>query len=447
MLVIIHGWSDEAKSFANLAKKLAQPAPAGIGADIAEIHLGDYLSLDDHITFNDLVAAMDKAWNDRGLSRAPRSHDVVVHSTGGLVIRDWMTHFFAPAAIPVKRLLMLAPANFGSPLAHTGRSVLGRAAKGWGGTHLFETGAHILKGLELASPYSWALSERDLFSNQKYYGPQRILCTVLVGNTGYSGISALANKPGSDGTVRVSTANLNAARLTLDFTGDPQTAVAISAAKDVNATAFGILDGENHSTAAAKDRGPQHAANWQLICAALRVDDDTFGNWQKRLQQHNDTVTRDCEQNRGDYFHSYQNTVVRVVDNHGASVNDYVLEFYVNDDKNARDRKLTQKLQEEVISNVHAYGDNKAYRSLLINCTQLHKLLEKDSDRVNLSITATPELARGKVGYRTYSDKDIGALSLDARKLAAVFQGHRTLLITLTLQRYQHDEVFRFKDV
>ena len=58
-----------------------------------------------------------------------------------------------------------------------------------------------------------------------------------------------------------------------------------------------------------------------------------------------------------------------------------------------------------------------------------------------------PEITRHKVGFRTYSDKDIGALSLDARALRGFFQGNRTLLVTLKLQRLQRDEVFSFKDV
>ncbi|WVM93258.1 hypothetical protein ULG90_04305 [Halopseudomonas pachastrellae] len=82
------------------------------------------------------------------------------------------------------------------------------AVKGWKGTRLFETGAQILKGLELASSYSWELAEQDLFNADAPLGDGSLLCTVLVGNSGYSGIAAVANKPGTDGTVRVSTANL-----------------------------------------------------------------------------------------------------------------------------------------------------------------------------------------------------------------------------------------------
>ena len=36
-----------------------------------------------------------------------------------------------------------------------------------------------------------------------------MLCTVLVGNTGYCSIRSIVNEDGSDGTVRVSTGNVN----------------------------------------------------------------------------------------------------------------------------------------------------------------------------------------------------------------------------------------------
>jgi len=55
----------------------------------------------------------------------------------------------------------------------------------------FETGARILRALEMASPYSWDLAERDrLVANP--YSATGIRTTVIVGNRGYRGISALA---------------------------------------------------------------------------------------------------------------------------------------------------------------------------------------------------------------------------------------------------------------
>lgn len=444
MLIIIHGWSDHAASFKPLARKLAKPVPEGIGADVRHIDLGDYLTLDDQVGFDDLVEAMQRAWQDKALPTTPRAVDVVVHSTAGLIIRHWLCHYYRPTTAPIKRLLMLAPANFGSPLAHTGRSLIGRAVKGWKGTRLFETGSKILRGLELASPYAWQLAERDLLSPDPYYAPGRILCTVLTGNSGYRGISALANKPGSDGTVRVASANLNIVSLELDFSRGAS-AVLQSYVQHSSACAFGIADREDHSSIAAKNRGPRRAANWQLICQALTLKDDDFSAWQQQLALHNEQVSQAAERRRGQHHDRYQNTLIRVIDNHGNAVCDYVIELYFNNDQGSRNRRVTQLLQERVISSVHAWSDDKSYRSFLINCSELNKILERADDRLNISITAAPELADGMVGYKTYSDEDIGALSLGRQQVAELFDGHRTVLITIRLQRYQRDGVFRFK--
>lgn len=141
-IVIVHGWSDDSKSFRRLAEQLE----AWFGSAPTQIRLADWISLQDDVTYADLAAALDRAWTAQGLSRAPRTVDVVVHSTGALVLRDWLTRHFDPASAPVKRFLMLAPANFGSPLAHKGRSFIGRVLKGWN-RFVGQTGTQVLKGL------------------------------------------------------------------------------------------------------------------------------------------------------------------------------------------------------------------------------------------------------------------------------------------------------------
>ncbi len=440
MLVIIHGWSDDAKSFNAIAKRLAEVAPKGIGKVVAEIYLGDYISLDDQVTFDDLVEAMNEAWTNSGLSTAPHSVDAVVHSAGGLVFRHWLAEYFTPDTAPIKRLLMLAPANFGSPLAHTGRSIIGRVVKGWNLDRPFETGEKILKGLELASPYSWNLAQRDLFRDDSYYGVGRILCTVIVGNTGYSGIAAVANKPGSDGTVRVSTANLNAASLELDLL-KPLAEVPI---RVHDQTAFAIADGEDHGSITGSNGGPRNDTTWQLFREALTVTDSNFDAWKARLHEHTDLIVKAANA-RDEHFHCFQNTVIRVIDSHGEPVNDYMIELYVNDDESEHDRNLTQIVQEKVINSVHVFGDNHSMRSMLIDCTKLNELMLTNEFQLKLSISAFPDMTTSRVGYKTYTDDDIPSLALGEAELKLLFQPNRTVLITLRLKRHQNPEVFQFK--
>ena len=157
-IVIIHGWSDRSASFGALRRFIAELS----GGNFFQINLADYVSMDDEVRFDDLVAGMQRAWRETGLPEKPGAVDAVVHSTGGLVIRDWLTTY-APGEAPVRRLLMLAPANFGSPIAHKGRAFYGRIIKGFNSEKPFQTGARLLRGLELASPYAWDLAMRDRF--------------------------------------------------------------------------------------------------------------------------------------------------------------------------------------------------------------------------------------------------------------------------------------------
>jgi pimeloyl-ACP methyl ester carboxylesterase len=160
-IIILHGWSDHSGSFVPLADWLAHR-----GFNVVSIYLGDYLSMNDEVTLHDLGFAFQRALKDKNIAQTPHSFDVIVHSTGGLVAREYLRQVCQgrPDRTPVEHLLMLAPANFGSPLAKLGKSVLGRMLKGWDWDHLGETGRAILGALELASPYSFQLALDDLFA-------------------------------------------------------------------------------------------------------------------------------------------------------------------------------------------------------------------------------------------------------------------------------------------
>ena len=101
--------------------------------------------------------------------------------------------------------------------------MLGRIVKGWK-TGL-ETGEEMLYALELGSPFQWALAEDDLFvtenstSSAVFYGHDKVRPFVIVGTHPYTKLlTKITNENGSDGTVRVAAANLNAYGMTVDFT-------------------------------------------------------------------------------------------------------------------------------------------------------------------------------------------------------------------------------------
>lgn len=462
-LILLHGWNDEGSSFERLAGHLRTRLGA---ASVQRIAIGDYLSKDDALRFDDLQAALDRAWSAHGLPRDTASVDVIVHSTGGLVIRDWLARHFALDAVPVKHLVMLAPANFGSPLAHLGRSMLGRVANGFfsrqAGQAVMETGAGILRGLELASPFSWELAMRDRFAEgDGMYAPGRVLCTVLCGNSGYGGIRAVANEEGGDGTVRLSTANLNCARVRIAFREEAGEGGRVTVPEVVDyrpssgRTAFRILDGLHHSAIKLDDAyGQLSQARREaltLIERALSIEDAAFDDFCDECEQANRRLTRRPGERRGKP--GFQNTVVRVRDQFDVPVEDYLIEFYDPRDNRLDGGGLARTIHEEAIRKVHPCQADASLRSLYIDTARLCDAVARAGTQLGMSITAEPMLEEDEraarhtpVGFRTLADEDIDDLCLDDAQLAEFFQPHRTLLVDICLHRSQAANVFRLNE-
>lgn len=442
--VIIHGWSDDSSTF----NKLATFIKSNLGPQITNIDLGDWISMNDDVTYVDLAEAMNRAWSAFKLPTESRSVNVIVHSTGALVTREWMTRYFTPDSVPIKRFLMLAPANFGSPLAHKGRSFLGRAFKGWGNDN-FETGNSILKGLELASPYSWDLAHKDLFTSDSWYGSGRILATVLVGNKGYDGIRSIANEIGSDGTVRISTANLNSNKIHIELDEDqtPKNPILSSSNGDI---AFGIVNGINHSTITLSEQRKQnpHGTLESLILRALQIGDVDYlakgasFPWQDEI---NTAVGNTLSTSQ-----RMQNLVVRVRDNLGNKVDEYFVEFYRTE---RADHDFEKALFTRFLETVHPYGDDRSYRSLYLNISELDNIRSENvkfADQLFVSLTAQPiyqdkTRKNQPVGYAPVSATGSGGLKLSTAQLVEVFQAHKTSLIDIVLTRKLSEDVFRIK--
>ena len=438
-VIILHGWSDSSDSFRNLARTISEQTDRKTD----HIWLGDYVSLDDDVRISDLAAALQYAWQAMSLSTEPHSQDVILHSTGGLILREWMQTYYMDRAIkpPVQNVVMLAPANFGSPLAHKGKSVIGRVFKGATSDKLFETGEKILQGLEMASPFSWHLAERDRF-HKNAFSDGGVLCTVIVGNEGYGGIRGMVNENGSDGTVYVATANLNTARL--GITVERSEAGEITASDHqacLGRTAFLVLDQYNHSDITGSEKVTSRLL--APILEALSVKATLFPKWCEACDLQNQAIHQKYYRRRDKAQHSFQNTVFHVVDDHGYDVCDYAIEFY--GDFEAEDDHWANVFNKSISGKTHVYGDNSSYRSFMIDVTSLQRELEGNVKPLRVSLTALPNVEEeaSLVGYRSVGVSQIGHLSLDIADLNTFFQPNRTLLITITLPRYQKSELFK----
>lgn len=334
--ILLHGWSDTGKSFRDMKAYLHR---AGIGS-VKEILYGEYESREDNVTFHDVVDGLNDRMIEEGIIRPDGRKlcnvNVVVHSTGGLVIRHWIWRYYRRDANrvgdgPVRRVVMLAPANFGSPLAHRGKSFLGSLIKGRRDLDNFlEVGRQVLDGLELASPYTWDLAERDTLVSDPHFVPDRIQLTVLVGADGYSGLQGLVNKAGTDGTVTIAGTPLNSVKFLIDPCRheDDEGGAPYHAQRSTggNHFAFGVVPGYNHGSIVSDfaTRRSKPTLMQDLLVRALTTRNARgFEKFITELEDRTKATYAEGGRTR------YQQFVVRAVDDQYQPVTDYALEFFV----------------------------------------------------------------------------------------------------------------------
>ena len=318
-IVLVHGYSDEGASFRVWERILAER-----GYDVAMIHAASYRSLTNEVSIKDIAEGFDRALRIRAGLSADEPFDAIVHSTGMLVMRAWLTAYEGRRE-RLKHLIGLAPATFGSPLAHKGRSWLGALFKGNKhlGPDFLEAGDRVLDGLELASRFTWDLAHLDLLGDETFYGPTRRTPYVFIfcGNQGYGGIRQLLDEPGSDGTVRWASCPLNTRKIILDLTRDPardgsEKRISVAEWRNTDIPLISI-DGKNHGTILSEP-GEELA---DMVDEALQVSSAaSFTQWI-------DDATKRTQRARAK-MDEWQQFVVRVVDERGDAVPDYNIQLF-----------------------------------------------------------------------------------------------------------------------
>jgi hypothetical protein len=314
--LLIHGYSAEGKDL-----KPWRDALAAAQIPTVSIEIGNYVTLNNEVTIKDLGEALDRAIRHTAFSSGTTgddwTFDAIVHSTGMLVIRQWLTSDPYDRADPrsrvrrLKHLVGLAPATFGSPQAKKGRSWLGALIKGNRhlGPDFLNAGDRVLDGLELASSYTWDLTHKDMICVTPLYdkGPDTPYVTVFIGNVPYDGIDTLANPPGSDGTVRWAGCALNSRKVSVDFRREPRlkdengklTRCSISPWVEGRLDAPMIaVDGKNHGTI-VKEPDPGVIDLMKRFLAV--TDDGAYNTWRtdalafgaKNIPRMNDASRKD----------------------------------------------------------------------------------------------------------------------------------------------------------
>ncbi len=351
-LVLLHGYSSEGRAFAVWRSHLMQ---AGWSAE--QLVTVSYESLTNEVSVRDIAEGFDKLLRQRVGLADDAPFDVMVHSTGMLVLRAWLTRRGAVAQrlARIKHLVALAPATFGSPLAHKGRSFLGALVKGRKafGPDFLEAGDLVLDALELGGRFSWELAEVDLFGEQPYYDQTRQTPYVFLfcGTRGYRGLGGLANSPGTDGTVRWAGCALNSRRLTLDLSSDCAEASRVQAnAWTQEDVPLHPIEGLDHGTILS---APSPALV-QLVVNGLRVSSrPAYQRWRTEA----DRAVRVAQ----DAMVPWQQFLVRAVDERGDGIRDWNLQLALADGAS-----LTPFTQD-----VHVYKADPSYRCFHVNLSKL----------------------------------------------------------------------------
>lgn len=386
-VVLVHGYSDHGDSFTAWSRALQER-----GYDVSETHVCSYRTLTNEVTIPDIAEGFDRALRIRAGLDQDEDFDVIVHSTGSLVVRAWLTTY-AKRRERLKHFIGLAPANFGSPLAHKGRSWLGSLFTGnhQVGPDFLEAGDRVLDGLELGSRFTWNLAHTDMLGKETFYGPTAStpFTFTFCGARGFRGITRLISEPGTDGVVRWAGCALNTRKIVFDLTQnrekrDDNQRVNIPQWTHLDSALIPIANAD-HGAILQKPSGDLI----DMVDRALQVDTKAaYEQWHTEVIK-STTVTRQA-------LDEWQQFIVRAIDERGDPINDYNLKFYQV--AGPREREL-----QPFDMDVHVYHDDPSFRCFHVNLTKI-----KPSTLSNLWLRIIASSGSRFVGYHGYQAETIG---------------------------------------
>jgi pimeloyl-ACP methyl ester carboxylesterase len=345
-IVLIHGYSASGQSF-----KVWEQRLEARGYDVSTIHICSYVTLTNEVTIKDIAEGFDRALSIEGGLDPDQEFDAIVHSTGMLVIRAWLTTYSKKRRNRLKHLIGLAPATFGSPLAHKGRSWLGAMFKGNKefGPDFLEAGDLVLDGLELGSKFTWDLAHKDLLSSETFYGPKSDTPYVFTfcGTNPYSGLARFVSDPGTDGTVRWAGCALNTRKISLDLTQQQDQRINFDGLHNEGIAPTVFVKDLNHNTIMSNPSKELVDA----VCEALQFSaEQNVNNWYKKTSEK--LTSKD--------INPWQQFIVRAVDERDDPIPDYYIQVFTQGNKNFQ-------AIENFGVNVHTYSRDKSLRCFYVN--------------------------------------------------------------------------------
>lgn len=430
-LVFVHGWSVRSTAtYGELPARLeAELRERGETPRVEHIHLGKYVSFNDQVTLDDLALAFDAALREKGLT----SFAAITHSTGGPLVRNWVSKIEAPRLLAaassstlgvtsrLRHLIMLAPANHGSALAQLGKGRLGRIKAFF---QSIEPGQRILDWLELGSEEQWALNEEWLSFEPLKLG---IFPFVLTGQSIdsklYDHLNSYTGEPGSDGVVRVAAANLNYSAVRLEQAADGE--LHPTEWRRTPESAFVVLPGLSHGDVrmgimnSVRQEGDHPTVKAVLDCLGVK-DVARYRELSAEFQRRTSEVQAAEHARCPNPPHSL--VVFRVVDDKGNLIEDYDLLFTAGEDASP------DRLPRGFFTDRQRNSRHPGMLSYFLNWEQVGD--------VPLGVRVLPRPDEGLVRY--------APAEVRPQLLGAVLRPNETILVELVLRRELDTAIFGF---
>ena len=465
-MLIVHGYSDGSTSFTALRDFfVAQGAYAK-----KDVYLLDYSSMDDEATFHDFADKLDTEYES--LFGGERI-DIACHSTGSLVTRAWLALRYErrrrrglDRTCPVHRLLMFAPANFGSDLASMGQSFLGKFRTTFFNSHshkaedFMESGKTVLQGLEPASPFQWQLSCMDLHPYDfigSYFDrrsstkeSERCYPFVIAAAEGYTGLQAKIikkrNKPGTDGTVRISGTSMNTAYCTLDFR-TKKTIVTWNKDIKYEQVPFSVFAGFNHGSIIDPKKKAFLGQQGPGTLALKALDVKNLADYKAAAEDFNKANEVNYSALKGGKAHRYQQFFFKVRDDVDIKVDDYFIDFYVLGSDGKTHRTLTETFDRDFAAEFYRHSDDPACRVMMVNCRKLPEFTKKlVAAKARLVFDVTAKAPLPNVTYQMGSYVVFDGASAKSHSGPSFIRPNTTLLVDIVLNREADSKVLNVKD-
>lgn len=208
-VLLLHGYS--VRSMNSWGQLPALLQASGIATNA--LYYSAFVSLDDYVSCADLADALEaqiSLLETGGLEIANTA--IVAHSTGAIIARRWMLNRRKSGKKAVSHFISCAGANHGSTLAQLGRGGLAQLFRDL--TEKSSVGKRVLSDLDYGSVFLRKLNREwiDAWNDSVCPLHGETFCFSL-GGTDHSywqnQLTWESRESGSDGTVRISSANLN----------------------------------------------------------------------------------------------------------------------------------------------------------------------------------------------------------------------------------------------